>query len=591
MVIETFGELPARPDLHLATTELQQPESTTTYTVQEQPLGSTRPIRIVGIGAGASGLNLIRTLRLNLADFEVVVYEKNANVGGTWFENLYPGCRCDIPSHSYQFSWRPKKDWSNFCAGAEEIEEYLCTVCDEEGMGGLIRTSHEVVSAHWNETGGQWELRVRNLETGQEVSDYATYLVDGTGILNNWKWPDVENIDAFQGTLIHTARWPKNFDHTGKTIAVIGNGSTGLQVFPELQRGAEKIYHIIRTPTWVLPPRIQAWKAMGQASDLLSKIQLDDEENFSQETIEKFKSDPDFYHDFVKKLEVEVNTGFPVVLASSPVQAFVRAKVKEYMTAMLGGNEELCKALIPDFPLGCRRMTPGHAYMQSITKPNVEVRATGMKRLIPEGIELDSGEILKVDVIVCATGYETSFCPRFPIIGREGNLQDKWRKETPKAYLSCAIAGLPNYFKFLGPNAPIGHGSVFTLSEHIAKYITGVIKKCQAEGIKAIVPSQAAVDDYFEHVTAFMPRTTWAAAGRSWFKNNSETGPVTALHPGSRIHFFHMLERFRGEDWEYVYFGKKKNRFAYLGNGFSTKELDPKIDSTWYLDAPATVMV
>jgi len=124
----------------------------------------------------------------------------------------------------------------------------------------------------------------------------------------------------------------------------------------------------------------------------------------------------------------------------------VRAKVKEYMTAMLGGNETLCKALIPDFPLGCRRMTPGHAYMQAITKPNVEIRATGMKRFVPEGIELDSGEVLKVDAIVCATGFETSFCPRFPIIGREGNLQDQWRKETPKAYLSCAVAGLPNFF-------------------------------------------------------------------------------------------------------------------------------------------------
>lgn len=183
MVIETFGELPARPDLHLTTTELQEPESSTTYTVQEKPLGSTQPIRIVGIGAGASGLNLIRTLQLNLTDFEVVVYEKNADVGGTWFENLYPGCRCDIPSHSYQFSWRPKKDWSNFCAGAEEIEEYLCRVCDEEGMRDSIKTSHEVVSAQWDETDGRWELSVRNLETGQEVSDYATYLVDGTGIL------------------------------------------------------------------------------------------------------------------------------------------------------------------------------------------------------------------------------------------------------------------------------------------------------------------------------------------------------------------------------------------------------------------------
>lgn len=306
------------------------------------------------------------------------------------------------------------------------------------------------------------------------------------------------------------------------------------------------------------------------------------------------------------------------------------------MTLMLGGNQELCKTLIPDYPLGCRRMTPGHGYLQALTKPNVDVRRSEIKRFVPEGIELESGEVLKVDAIVCATGFNTSFCPRFPIIGRDGNLQDKWAKETPKAYMSCAVAGLPNYFStspicpyllslplqprpvtqpkhmiahhhghhqltspllvFLGPNAPIGHGSVFTLSEHIAKYITTVIKKCQTEGIQAVAPSRAAVDDYFEHISAFMPRTTWAApGGRSWFKaGGREDGAVTALHPGSRIHFFHMLERFRGEDWEYVYLPEKgrvgkKNRFAYLGNGFSVKELDPQGDTTWYLDEEAVV--
>jgi hypothetical protein len=127
------------------------------------------------------------------------------------------------------------------------------------------------------------------------------------------------------------------------------------------------------------------------------------------------------------------------------------------------------------------------------------------------------------------------------------------------------------------------------LSEHIAKYITGVIKKCQMEGIKSIAPSQGAVDDYFEHISTFMPRMAWSAEGRSWFTNGQRSGPVTVLHPGSRIHFFHMLEKFRGEDWEYSYDNAKQNRFAYLGNGFSTKELDPKGDSTWYLDAPATL--
>jgi cation diffusion facilitator CzcD-associated flavoprotein CzcO len=153
------------------------------YTVREQPLGSTKHIRIVGIGAGASGLNLVRTLRLNLTDYELVIYEKNADVGGTWLENRYPGCRCDVPSHSYQFSWRQKKDWSNFFAPAEEIGSYLCQACDDEDMRDSIKTSHQVVKAQWNEKDGQWDLVVRNLGTGEEFGDHATFLVDGTGIL------------------------------------------------------------------------------------------------------------------------------------------------------------------------------------------------------------------------------------------------------------------------------------------------------------------------------------------------------------------------------------------------------------------------
>ncbi|KAL2135631.1 hypothetical protein VTI74DRAFT_7581 [Chaetomium olivicolor] len=573
------------------TTTTESPNTSSVYTVLDKPLGSSRPIRIIGIGAGASGLNLLRTLRLNLTDYEAVIYEKNADVGGTWLENRYPGCRCDIPSHSYQFSWRPKKDWTNFHSAAEEIGAYLCQVCDEEGMRESIKTLHQVLSATWDEKGGRWELRVRDLETGEEFDDAANFLVDGTGILNNWKWPGVEGLDTFQGPLIHTARWPKDFDHSGKKIAVIGNGSSGIQVLPELQPGAEKLYHIFRTPTWVLPPRIQVWKQLNRAGDILNQIEMDENENFSQETIERFQADPEFYRQFVKKVERDVNNMFPIVLAGSMGQDLARATATQYMKFTLQRNEQLCKALIPEFPLGTRRITPGPGYLRALTQPNVEVRRSSIRRFVADGIELESGELLNVDAIICATGFDTSFCPRFPIIGRNGNLQDRWTKETPRAYMSCAVDGLPNYFTFLGPNAPIGHGSVFTLSEHIAKYIVSVIRKCQTERIKAIAPSRAAVDDYFEHITAFMPRTVWGApGGRSWFKNGLEDGPVTALHPGSRIHFFHMLERFRGEDWEYVYEDEaRENRFAYLGNGFSTKELGPDADTAWYLDEEAVV--
>jgi Predicted flavoprotein involved in K+ transport len=162
---------------------MTSPSKQPAYSILDKPLGAARHVRIIGIGAGASGINLLRTLRLNLTNYDVVVYEKNTDVGGTWLENRYPGCRCDVPSHSYQFSWRPKKDWKNFFAASEEICDYLRQVCEEEGLRKYIKTSHQVISARWIEEEARWEIKVRNLLTNTEFKDYAHFLVDGTGIL------------------------------------------------------------------------------------------------------------------------------------------------------------------------------------------------------------------------------------------------------------------------------------------------------------------------------------------------------------------------------------------------------------------------
>ncbi|ORY62182.1 uncharacterized protein BCR38DRAFT_234267 [Pseudomassariella vexata] len=558
------------------------------YSVLEKPLGSAKHIRIVGIGAGASGINMVRTLRNNLTNYEHVIYEKNDNVGGTWEENSYPGCRCDVPSHNYQFSWKPNPDWSNFFSPAEEIKEYLWRVCEEERMSDVIKTQHKVTGAWWDEARGLWDVSIRNLSTGEDFRDQANFIVDASGILNNWKWPSLANLDRFQGDLIHTASWPKNFDWADKTVAVIGNGSTGVQIVPAIQPDAKQLYHLIRTPTWIVPPRVMSMMMMGgPAQEILGEIEMDEMENFTPAQIKKFKTQPEFYEKFVKAIECDSNRFFPTILTGSPVQAFATEKVTQYMTACLGGDEKLCKALVPTFPLGTRRITPAPRYLESLRAPNVELVLDGIARVVPEGIQLTSGAIVELDAIICASGFDNSFSPRFPVVGRHGNVQDIMKQETPKGYMSCALAGVPNYFTFFGPNAPIGHGSVFTLTEHIARYVTRIIRKCQNEGIKAIVPSDAAVRDYSEHIAAFMPRTAWSAPGRSWFKGGKEYGPVTALHPGSRIHFFHMLEQFRGEDWEYVYDNASQNRFSYLGNGFSSKELDPNANTTWYLDKEA----
>lgn len=153
------------------------------YAIREEALGTPKHVRIVGIGAGASGINLIRTVRKSMTNYEHVVYEKNESVGGTWFENRYPGCRCDVPSHNYQFSWRPNHEWSNFFSPAAEIGEYLERICEDEKMMDVIKLRHKVIGATWVEKRGLWDLKVQNLETGEEFRDEANFLVDASGIL------------------------------------------------------------------------------------------------------------------------------------------------------------------------------------------------------------------------------------------------------------------------------------------------------------------------------------------------------------------------------------------------------------------------
>ena len=210
---------------------------------------------------------------------------------------------------------------------------------------------------------------------------------------------------------------------------------------------AKKVYHSIRTPTWILPPRLVTWKMMTPATSELKQIETDTEGNFSPAQIERFKWDSQFYEEFLDSMEQEGSGKFPVILKKNgPEQQWARAKATEYMTVMLGGDERLCKALIPTFAMGCRRLTPAPGYLEAMRARHVELVTDKIRRVLPEGVELVTGEVLKVDVIVCATGFDASFCPPFPIIGRNGNLQEVWTKETPKAYMSLAVAGMPNYF-------------------------------------------------------------------------------------------------------------------------------------------------
>ncbi|OAA60218.1 Flavin monooxygenase-like protein [Niveomyces insectorum RCEF 264] len=551
----------------------------TQYEVTDQPLGVIKPLRIITIGAGASGINMAYQTKKHLKNIELVCYEKNPKIGGTWYENRYPGCKCDIPSHNYQFTWEPNPNWSGLFSTSSEIQAYLEHCAKKHDLNSYFKLSHAVVGATWDEAQSIWRVKVEDTQRKVVFEDWCHFLLNAGGILNHWKWPDIPGLRSFEGQLIHSANWPADADLQDKNVAVIGNGSTGIQIVPAIQPYVKHLTHLIRSPTWVTPGAASRYPSLrgGTIPDV-----------FSEEQKAKFRNDPVTYSEFVKQIEREINAKFRMIINGAAAAEEARQNAHNSMVQLLGTRAaDLGPKIIPEFPVGCRRITPGVGYLESFSKPNVRVITEAkIDRVEPRGIVLDTGELIELDVLVCATGFDVSFSPRFPVTGRnKADLGTLWSEpNVPRAYLSLAIPDFPNYFMFLGPNAPISHGSVFTITENVSQYILQIVTKAQVEMIKTINVKQQAVDDFAQHVDVFMPRTAWAGNCRSWFKRGKIDGPVTAIHPGSRVHWFHTLERPKFEDFDYEY--DTNNRFQYLGNGFSIREEDGG-DNTWYLDQVA----
>ncbi|KAH7489978.1 FAD-binding monooxygenase [Fusarium oxysporum f. sp. matthiolae] len=545
---------------------------TEAYRVWDTCLGEPRQLRVITIGAGAAGLNLAYQIDRHMKNIDHIIYEKNPEVGGTWYENRYPGCACDIPSHSYQFTWEPNPNWSQFYSTAPEILEYLLSVARKYELYRFVKLGHQVVNAEWWEEKGTWRVKIQDLTTGEVSEDWCNFLISGSGILNNWKWPDIPGLHSFRGELLHSAAWDANVDWKGKKVAVLGSGSSGVQIVPTIQPDVKELVTFLRSPTWITAGFAQT-KAGPNGANF----------NFSGAQKKEFRDNPEVYLKYRKEIEAELNTRFKFIIKGSPEQAeAVRFSTNEVKNK-LGADNPLLKYFLPDFSVGCRRTTPGNGYLEALTKDNVRVVTDAITEVVPEGIKTATGEIIKVDIFACATGFDISFCPRYPLIGQNGiQLGQQWAKK-PKAYLSMAVPNFPNHFMFLGPNAPIGHGSVLPILEHSSKYILRMIHKCQTQGIKSVVAKKEAVDEFVDHVDEFMKRTAWSTHCRSWFKNGKVDGPVVALHPGSRIHWFHMLENPRFEDFEWKYLNQ--NRFAYLGNGFSVREGEGR-DLSDYLQNP-----
>ncbi|CAK7235417.1 hypothetical protein SBRCBS47491_009286 [Sporothrix bragantina] len=540
------------------------------YTIVEEPVGTRRPIRVVCLGAGYSGLmmGIVFSQRMQNAGAELVIYERNEDLGGTWLENRYPGCRCDIPAHNYSFSFCPKPDWPNYYATSEQIHAYMKDVAAKFDVDKHIKYRHAIRAATWNEDKGKWEIQVEAGD-GTTFVDECDVFINAGGVLNNWKWPAVPGLQTFKGKLIHSARWDASYDFTGKRVASIGIGSSGIQIVPQLAKVVSNMDVFVRSQAWISP-------APGINEPTANDPEMDDEYNFSDKTLETFK-DPAVLRDYRAAIMDRRIENFKRALADSPVQRSAQDLFRRSMKERLGDSEKGRRAaeiLLPSFPVGCRRQTPGPGFLEALVQDNVELRWDDIDVVTEKGIRTKNGEDKEYDVIVCATGFDTTFKPAFPLVGRNGvNLAKRWAADRPKAYFGIAVPDFPNYFCFIGPNSPISNGSLVLGIQATAIYIYKWLTKLQTEAIRSFEVRHDVNEEYNQHMQKFLERTVWTRGCRSWYKRGTIDGPVVAIYGGTTFHFMEALKNPR---WEDFIMDRKStattNRFAYLGNGFTQRE-------------------
>ncbi|KAL4861634.1 hypothetical protein BDV12DRAFT_203834 [Aspergillus spectabilis] len=523
-----------------------------------RPSHANRHLRVICAGAGASGLYLAYRLKHYFTDFTLAIYEKNHDIGGTWLENRYPGCACDVPAHNYTYSFEPKWDWSANYASAPEIFKYFSDFADKHGLRDYVHCNHKVVHAAWDEAAAEWVVQVE--ADGSRSEHRCDFFVNAAGILNSWRWPAIPGLHSFKGTLLHSADWDGSIDLTGKHVGLIGNGSSGIQILPQVQKVAKHVTTFIREPTWV--------------STAHSGGEL---RQYTKEEQKQFQTEPGKLLAMRKEEEAEMTAVFPMFVRDSESQKLAVQHIAQTMRQQIN-NEALADKLIPEFAMGCRRPTPGINYLESLTLENVTTVYGEITSVTPAGCVTEDGQEHPVDVLICATGFDTTFKPRFPVLGRSGDLAKQWSTD-PASYLGLAAHGFPNYFMFLGPNCPVGVGPVIIVIEAQGCYITELMNRWQKQDIHSYDPREEAVREFNEHKDAFMQHTVWTTNCLSWYKNPA-TGKVTALWPGSTLHYLTALADQRYDDYEVKYNG---NRFAYLGNGLAQLELDPRADRAFYV--------
>ena len=471
--------------------------------------------RIGILGAGFGGLGMaIRLKQAGIHDF--VIWERDGDVGGTWWANTYPGCQCDIPSHLYSYSFAPNPNWSRTYPLQPELKEYLRECTERYSLRDHIHVNCEVSLAEWDDDEGLWRVET------PKGSFAVDMLIAAPGFLSEPAVPGLPGIEEFEGVTFHTARWNHDRDLTGRRVAVIGTGASAIQTVPNIQPIVEHLDVFQRTPPWVMPHRDRP------ITDLERRV------------YRRFPALQRIARSFVYWTREMLVPGF----VRNPRLMRLPERIARRHLEKQVPDPALRARLTPSYSFGCKRVLPSNEWYPALMQPNVEVVTEHIERVAPNGIVTADGALHEVDTIVLATGFHVTDVRFAKIVrGRNGVQMSEVFSGSPQAYRGTAVAGFPNLFIITGPNTGLGHNSLVYMIEAQLDYLMDALRLIDQRGATRVEVLPEAQGAYNADLQSRMGRTVWNSGGcSSWYLDAN--GRNTTLWPDYTWRFRRQTRQF-----------------------------------------------